>query len=198
MIQQIRRCIWIHLLHDVSSALWIERFNDGGLNVTVDLLQRLGGDLFVQSFKDRFSLGWSQILDDIGDIGRMESRQSLVLDAQLHAARGISFDQIDELPGNHPWLQSSDQCLYSHGGRYAFQQAAHRTTHANINLGDLDADSTVRRFRMQVDVVHTNDFSSVDVDDLLIQQVALEKKKIVQGSCFRPFRCRRRSAHLRV
>src|SRR5947209_15425505 len=128
----------------------------------------------------------------------MELRQSLVLDAQLRSARWISYDQLDDLPGNHPWLQSSDQCLYNHRGRYAFQQAAQRTSHANINLGDLDADSAVRRFRMQIDVVHTNDFSSVDVDDLLIQQVALEKKEIVQGRCFRPFRCRRRSAHLRV
>jgi hypothetical protein len=96
--EQVRGGVGVHLLDDVGGAILVERLDDRDLHVGVELLERLGGDLLVDGLEHRFALGRRQVLDDVGDVGGMELREAPVGDLQLHPARGVGLEQVDELP----------------------------------------------------------------------------------------------------
>ena len=100
--QQVGGRVRVHLLDDVGGAGAVERFEDGHLDVRIDFLERLGRDLLVDRLEDRLALGGRQILDDVGDIGRVDLRQPLVGDFQLDASSRVGLEEIDELPGDDP------------------------------------------------------------------------------------------------
>ena len=77
LAEQVGRGVGIHLLDDVGGAILVERFDDRHLDVGIDLLERLGGDFLVDRLEHRFALGRRQILDDVGDVGRVELREAL-------------------------------------------------------------------------------------------------------------------------
>jgi hypothetical protein len=54
---------------------------------------------------------------------------------------------------------------------------------------------TVDGRRLDLDVVHTNDLAAVHVDDLLIEQIALEQEDAVRRGIGAPLRRFRHRAH---
>ena len=75
LAEQVGGRVRIHLLDDVGGAIAVERLDDRHLDVGIDLLERLGRDLLVDRLEDRFALGRRQVLDDVGDVGRMQLRR---------------------------------------------------------------------------------------------------------------------------
>ena len=75
--EQVGGRVRIHLLDDVGGAVAVERLDDRDLDVGVDLLERLGGDFLVDRLEHRFALGRRQVLDDVGDVGRVQLRRGL-------------------------------------------------------------------------------------------------------------------------
>ena len=111
-------------------------------------------------------------------------------DTQLHPTRRIGFNEIDELPWNDAWLELLHHCFYELRRSDSLQQTPDRATETDIHLRDPDIDSTIRRFRVQVDVVDADDFTSMDVNDLLIEQVALQKEEVFEARGVGPLRTR--------
>jgi len=58
----------------------------------MDLFQRVRRHFFVQSFEDCFTLRGCEFFHDVGNVGGVQSREPLVLDAQLDAARRVGLD----------------------------------------------------------------------------------------------------------
>src|SRR5215471_15292896 len=102
-----------------------------------------------------------------------------MLDSEFHATCRIGLNEIDEVPRNYSWLQFSNNSLDRGSRRHTFQQPTHSSPQTNVNLGDLYVHSAVRRFGMQVNIVYADDFASMNVDDLLVQEVALQQKEVV-------------------
>ena len=64
-------------------------------------------------------------------------------------------------------------------GHDAFRQATDRAARADVHRDDVQQQVTVDRRRFELDVVDAHDLAAVDVDDLLIEEVALEQQDAV-------------------
>ena len=185
LAEQVGGRAGIHLLDDVGGAVGIERFDDRHLDVGIDLFERLGGDLLVDRLEHRFALGRREILDDVGDVGRVQLRQALVGDLQLDAPRRIGLEQIDELPRDHPRRNPLEQRAQRERRDDALRQAPDRAAGADVDGDDVDREMAVDRRRLELDVVDADHLAAVDVDDLLVEQVALEEQQAVgRGEAF--------------
>ena len=173
--------VGIHFLDDVGGALGVEGFDDGLLDLGIDFLESFGGDIFVEGAEDGFALVGSEVFDDVGDVGGMERGQAFVRDFELDAARGIGFDEIDKTPGDGAGRNSLEQDVESGAGCEAAQQAADGAAGADIdgmNAQDgMRASGLGEGVDLEFDVVDADDFAPVNVDDLLIEEVAFEKEE---------------------
>ena len=149
------------------------------LDVGIDFLERLGGDFLVERFEHGFLFGRRQVFDDVGDVGRMHLRQAFVGDLQLHAPRRVGLDQVDVLPGDDARRNLFEQRAQRERRDDAFGQAADRAAGADVDREDVERDVAVDRRRIDLDVVDANDLAAVDVDDLLVEEVALEQQHAV-------------------
>src|SRR6185369_1392569 len=94
----------------------------------------------------------------------------------MYATRRIGLDQIHEFPGN---VLGRD--LRSHGRKrdarnHALKQATNCASSSSIDVADLEREFAVDQINDEVDVVDANYFSSVNVDDLLIEEIAFEQE----------------------
>ena len=109
-----------------------------------------------------------------------------------HAEREAVFETLDEevdvLPGDHPGRDPLEERPQGEGGHQPFRQAADRAAGAHVHGDDAEHDVAVDRRGVELDVVDANDLPSVDVDDLLIEQVALEQQHAVGWRVFLPVR----------
>jgi hypothetical protein len=100
---------------------------------------------------------------------------------QLHTARGIGFDEVDKTPRDGALGNSLEQQVQSGAGREAAQEAAYGATGADVDGRDPQGGMRAPGFGDGVDlefnVVDPNDFAPVDVDDLLIEQIAFEEEQ---------------------
>ena len=126
-----------------------------------------------------FALGRREVLDDVGDVGRVQLRQTFVGDLQLDAAGRVGFEQIDVLPRDHPRRNPLEQRPQRERRHDALRQAADGAAGADVHRDDADQEVAVDRRRFELDVVDADDLAAVDVDDLLIEQVALEQQHAV-------------------
>ena len=130
----------------------VERLDDRHLDVGVDLLERFGRDLLVDRLEHRFALGRRQVLDDVGDVGRVQLGEAFVGDLQLDAARRIGLEQIDELPRDdarrnpleqRPQRERRDDALRRAGGwRRARRRRRRRRSASTWLLTGVDSIST--------------------------------------------------------
>src|ERR1700746_2312996 len=102
-------------------------------------------------------------------------------DFKFDAARGIGFDQVDEAPRDGAWRNFLHQEMESGAGRETTQQATDSAAGAYVNgmnpqhcVGD---PSFLCGLDFEIDVIDADDLASVDVDDLLVGEIALEKKQ---------------------
>ena len=70
--QDVGGLVGLHLLEDVRDLLLGGRLDQGELELGVDLLEGLGGRLQVQHLEDRRPVGLVQLLDDVGEVRRVE------------------------------------------------------------------------------------------------------------------------------
>ena len=148
----------------------------------IDLLERLGRDLLVDRLEHRLALGRRQVLDDVGDVGRVQLRQPFVGDLQLDPPRRVGLEQVDELPGDDPRRDLLEQRPQRERRDDALAETADRAPGADVDGDDVESDVAVDRRRVELDVVDAHDLAAVDVDDLLIEEVALEQQQAVRRS----------------
>ena len=189
--EQVGRGIGIHFLDDVGGAIGVERLDDRHLDLRIELFQRLGGDFLVDRFEHRFALGRGQVLDDVGDVRRMHLRETLVLDLQLDAARRVGLEEIDEVPRDDARRNPLEQRPQRERRHHALGETPNGAARADVDGQDVQQQVAVDRRRIDLDVVHAHDLPAVHVDDLLIEQVALEQEDAVRRRDSAP-RCRRR------
>ena len=146
----------------------------------IEFLERLGGDFLVDRLEHGFALGRRQIFDDVRDVGRVELREPFVDDLQLDAARRIGLEQIDVLPRDDARRNLLEQRAQRERGHDALAQAADGAARADVDGDDVQRDVAVDRRRVELDVVDADDLAAVDVDDLLIEQIALEQQHAVR------------------
>jgi hypothetical protein len=151
---------------------------------TIDTLTSGSSD----RLEHRLALGRRQILDDIGDVGRVKLRETLVGDLQLDPARRIGLEQVDELPRDHARRNALQERAQRERRNDALRQAADRPAGADIHRDDVQEEVVVDRRRLELDVVDADHLAPVNVDDLLVEQVALEEQHAVGRREFVPLR----------
>ena len=100
-------------------------------------------------------------------------------DLQLHAARRIGFEQIDELPRDDARRDLLEQRAQRERRHDALRQPPDRAARADVDRDDVQEQVAVDRRRVELDVVDADDLAAVHVDDLLIEQVALQQQDAV-------------------
>jgi hypothetical protein len=125
------------------------------------------------------SFGRRQVLDDVGDVRRMELGEALVGDLQLDAPCRVGLEQIDELPRDHARRDLLEQCPQRERRDQPFRQPADRTTRPDVHRDDVQQQVAVDRRRLELDVVDADHLAAVDVDDLLVEEVALQQQHAV-------------------
>ena len=109
------------------------RLDERLLHLGLDLFQRLGGDLLVQRDEESLAFGWGQLLEDVGDVGRVHLREAVLLDLEADAAGGVAVDQIDEVPWNDARAEPGGDSI-DRGSGQPFQEAADCSAHAHFHF----------------------------------------------------------------
>ena len=110
----------------------------------------------------------------------MERGQALVRNLEFDAAGGISFDEIDITPGNGARRNSLEKDMESGAGCESAEETADGAAGADID--GLNAQDGMRAsgfdhgVDLKVDVVDADDLASMNVDDLLVEEIALEEE----------------------
>jgi len=143
----------------------------------LDLFESLGGNFLVERGEDGLALGGGEVFKDVGQFRGVNVGQPLVLDAQLNAPRWIGFNDIDKLPGNGARTEPARDGFQARARKNTFKDPAKRTTQPDLDLGHAQMMSRSMVGPLQINVVHANDLSAVDVDDLAVNEVALQKKE---------------------
>jgi hypothetical protein len=73
---------------------------------------------------------------------------------------------------------------------HALEQAADRAPRANIHRTDAEHGMPGSKVLVQFDVIDANHFASMNVDDLLVEQVARQQEQTFGPVCDRPSRGR--------
>ena len=76
--QQVGGGVRVHLLHNVGSAIGVERAHNRHLHLGGDLLQGLSRDSVLQRLEDGFPLRRSQIFHDVGNVGAVHQDAALI------------------------------------------------------------------------------------------------------------------------
>ena len=84
--EQVGRIVRAHLLEDVGRGLGWQGFQDVDLVFGGELLHHVRGSLVVECGENPGPIARRQLLDDMGDVGRVEGLERLVRDAQLEAS----------------------------------------------------------------------------------------------------------------
>jgi hypothetical protein len=109
-------------------------------------------------------------------------RETILLDPEADAAGWVAVDEIDEVPWDATGAEAGCDSVDGFLGQ-AFEETADCASHAYLDLGDAERKG-VTGFRAvflavlpdQVYVVDADDLVAMDVDDLLVEQIALEQE----------------------
>ncbi len=175
----------------------VERLENGHLHVGVDLLECFSRHLLVQRLEHGLLFRRRQVLDDVRDVRGVHLRQPFVGDLQLHAPGRIGLDEVDVLPGDDAWRNLLEQGAQREGGNEPLHQPPHRAAGPDVDREHVELDVAVGRVRVELDVVDPHDLAPVDVDDLLVEQVALEQQHAVEAEERQPRAGVGRRAHCR-
>ncbi len=110
---------------------------------------------------------------------------------QLHSTSGIGLDQIDEIPRNTARRNSSQESIQRTPGRDTTQQTPDGSTRPDVDgmhpQHRIRAIRVLLRFDLQINIVDSDDFPSVDIDHLLIEQITLQQKQAFRAVDRTPF-----------
>src|SRR5258708_2659585 len=121
-----------------------------------------------------------QVLHDVCDVGWMELGQPIMRNLELHAARWIGFDQIDEIPWDVARWNFPQQSVQRRFWRHTTKEPAHRSTRAHVDRkhtkNGIRASRVLLRTHLKINIINPHDLAAVDVNHLLVQQVVLQQE----------------------
>ena len=107
----------------------------------------------------------------------MELCQLVVGNFELHATRRIGFNQVDEIPGNFARGHPQQQRAQSRSRNHALQQPPNRAARANVHSSNLQLRTAKGGVLMKIDVIDAHNFAAINVNHLLIEQVAAKEQQ---------------------
>jgi hypothetical protein len=105
-------------------------------------------------------------------------REAILLDLETDPTGGVAVDEVDEVPWDATGTETGGDDI-DRGRRKAFKEAADSATHSYFHFRDAERESGAILFAVlpdEVDVVDADNLVAVHVDDLLVEQVALEQE----------------------
>src|SRR5437868_5306203 len=116
----------------------------------------------------------------------MKLVQSSGFDLQLDASRWIGLDEVDILPGDDAGRNARQQTSQSDHGDYALEESTDGTTRTHVDAEDPQDHMAIHRHGFEIDIVNTNHFAAVYIDDLLVEQIAAEQEHPLRIGEFGP------------
>ena len=123
----------------------------------------------------------AQLFDDVGQIGGMQLPQLVVRNAEPQAALRIGLDDIAKFPADRIGRDGLLQAANPARRHYALDQAAEDAAYADVHFQDGHDVAPAVVADLERNVIDTDDFAPVHVDDLLIQQIALDAQHVLVG-----------------
>src|SRR5580693_6526758 len=102
----------------------------------------------------------------------MEFCKLVVGNFQFYATRRIGLNQVDEIPWNFARGHPQQQRTQSSGRNHALQQAPYGTARAYINSANFQLRTAKSGVLMKIDVIHADNLATININHLLIEQVA--------------------------
>ena len=172
-----------HLLEDVGGAGRLEVLEHLDLRLGLHLLDRVGHRLVVERGQDAGPVARRELVDDRGQVGRVQLGQARVGHAQLD--RGDRrLDRVDVLPVDVPLGHREPQVAGERAGRPFDAQPAEQARAADVDRHEVERPADL----VEAEVVDPDDLAPVDVDDLLVHEVGAAggSRSAAAGTC----RCR--------
>ena len=98
----------------------------------------------------------------------------------------VGFDQVDKIPGNGSRGDLPQQGSQGHQGNHALQQSPDGAPGSDVNRTHFQDQAVGDGFLKQIQIVDPDDFSSENVDDLLIEQVASQQEHAFRALALGP------------
>jgi len=97
--------------------------------------------------------------------------EALVFDAQLDAAGGVDFNDIDKLPGDGAGGDFAGDGLECGAGQKALEDATKGSAEADFDFGDAKQVSCAAAHPFQIDVVYADHLAAVNIDNLPVDEI---------------------------
>src|SRR6185437_13250112 len=107
----------------------------------------------------------------------MEPLKLYVRDIQAEAPQGIGLNDIAEFPANRVGCDRGLQTANPFAGQHALGEPPEDAPGANVHFQN-DKSVTVIPSDFKADIVHPNDLAAVDIDNLLIEKIALDPEHV--------------------
>ena len=137
-------------------------------------MQRLGGRLDVQLLEDAGSLGARDLAQDVRDVGRMEPLELLLGQRGLEALEA-PVERLHRVPRDEPRGKRRVREPSAARRDARAEDPPHEAAHADVG----SREHEVARQDVELEVVHAHDLHAVDVDDLLVEEVAREEDLVL-------------------
>src|ERR1700761_6988767 len=173
----------VHLLDDVRGALGVHALQEFLLNLWLDLFERLGSGLFGEAGEDGLALGGCELFEDVRDVRRVQLGKAFLTNLEADAARGIAIDDVDTAPGDESRRDTVHDAVDGTRGQ-PLQQPASGAAESDFDVLDEQGGGvtgwTILR-PGKVDVVDPHDLAAIDIDDLLVEQVAFKQQCVAEA-----------------
>jgi hypothetical protein len=167
--------VGVHDLEDVRGPLAVEVLDDVRLQLVLEFRDRLGRLVVVKVFEDLGPLRRRQLLEDVRHVGGVQLVETLVRHRQRHAAE-VALEEVDVIPRDEVFRDLGPEQLRD-GVRGALERRSDPTQEAaQSHFGPKQAHLTLRL--REFEVVHADDLHALGVDDLLVEQIAVEQDLI--------------------
>jgi len=170
----------VHLLEDVGGALGGDVLDQRGRDLGARLLERAGRGLDVHAIDERRALLRAELLDDVGEVGRVHRREHPLRDVEADLA-GADLQRLHELPRDEALLveilRARPERSHREIGELLPAHAAHETAEAGVDVRETQPPGG----EQEVEIVDADDLRAVDVDDLPVEDLLDEADAIGRG-----------------
>jgi hypothetical protein len=164
---QVGSIVRLHLFDDIGSAFRFQIFNDRDLNFRFHFFKCISRGFDIQIFKNFAPLCRVQLGHDVSNIGMVKPGKTMGWNSELQPINRF-FKALDIGPTDNMGMQNPSETtnrpIENPLERDQLADAPQKTSNTNI-----DPDQTQNAVcHDQVDVIHTNDACSMDIDNLLV------------------------------
>jgi hypothetical protein len=153
--------------------LRIERLDQRLLQPRFDFLQRLGGNLLVETLKKRLPLWRSELLQNVGNIRRMHLGEPVLVHLQANTACRV--DKVYEVPWDYARTEAACEPVYRPCWK-SLEETANGSSETNLDLYDSQRQlGILGMLPVQIHNIDPYHLASMDIDDLLIEQIAFQQ-----------------------